>query len=150
MRKCPDPLEASLKYRWYFFAETKSLSVCLRSTGPLHSPRGNSPKDWDRGWTEASSGPPFFEWKMVRNDALLAVSFNQIQGQISPLCLSPILLKPKFKKFFHRRELGEDLFFQYLPINLTINIFLDENRTDKPLHAERRPYGDFLWIQVLH
>ncbi len=27
--------------------------------------------------------PFFFEWKTVRNDALLKMSFNQIQGQIS-------------------------------------------------------------------
>ncbi len=38
-------------------------------------------------------------------------------NQISHVCLNPILLKPKFRKFFHRRELGEGFFFQYLPIN---------------------------------
>ncbi len=93
--------------------------------------------------------PPFFEQKTVWNDALLAVNFNQILGQISRVCLSHILLKPKFWKFFHNHKLGEDLFFQYLPINRTINVFLDNNRTNKPLCAERRPYGDFLWMQAL-
>ncbi len=77
------------------------------------------------------------------------VSFNQIQGQISRVCLSPILLKPKFQKFFHRRELGEGLFFQYLSTNWTINIFLNKNRTNKPLCAEHRPYSDSLWMQDL-
>ncbi len=51
------------------------------------------------------------------------------------MCLSPIMLKLKFRKFFQHCEFGEDLFFQYLPINRPINIFLDENRTDKPLCA---------------
>ncbi len=73
---------------------------------------------------------------MVRNDALLEVSFNQIQGQINRVCLSPILLTPKFCKFFHHRELGEGLFFPYLPINPTINIFLNENRINKSLSTE--------------
>ncbi len=86
---------------------------------------------------------------MVRNDALLEVSFNQIQGQISRMRLSPTLLKPKFQKCFHRRELGKASFFQYLPLNWTVNIFLGENLTDKPLHAECCLYGDFLWMQVL-
>ncbi len=93
--------------------------------------------------------PVFFEQKTVRNDALLKVSFNQIQGRISRMCLSPILLKPKFRKFFQRHELREGLFFQYLSINQTVNNFLDKNRTDKPLHAECRPCGDFLCMQVL-
>ncbi len=93
--------------------------------------------------------PLFSEWKRVRNDALLEVSFNQIQDHISRVCLSPTLLKPKFQKFFHRRELGEGHFFQYFPINWTVNIFLEENQTDKPLRTGRHPYSDFLWIQVL-
>ncbi len=58
--------------------------------------------------------PLFFERKKVWNDTRLEVSFNQIQGQIRRVCLNPILLKPKFWKFFHHRELVEGLFFQYL------------------------------------
>ncbi len=62
--------------------------------------------------------------------------------------LAPSCWNQNFENFY-RRELEKGLFFQYLLINRTINIFLDENRTDKPLHAERHPYGDFLWMQVL-
>ncbi len=67
----------------------------------------------------------------------------------SVVCLSPILLKPKFRKIFHRCELREGLFFQYLTINWIVNIFRNENRTNKPLHTECRPHCDFLWMQVL-
>ncbi len=93
--------------------------------------------------------PFFFERKMFPNDALLEASFNQNQGQISRVCLSPILLKPKFQEFFHCLEVGEGIFFRYLPINRTVNIFRDKNRTDKPLRTERRPHSDFPWMQVL-
>ncbi len=150
MRRCLDPLETSQKYRWYFFAEWKSLSVCLRSTGSLHNPTGISPKDWAQAVQRPAPAALFSERKTIRNDALLEVSFNQIRGQISCVCLSPILLKPKFQKFFHPCEVGEGLFFQYLPINQTVNIFLDKNQTDKPLLAECHPYSDFLWMQILH
>ncbi len=115
-----------------FFAELKSLSVSLRSTSPLHSPGGNSPKDWDRAVWLPAPGPFFFWAKMVRNDVLLEASFNQIQGQISRVRLSPILLKPKFRKFFHHRELGEGLFFQYLPINWTSIFFSMKIRPISP------------------
>ncbi len=47
----------------------------------------------------------------------------------SAMCaLAPSCWNQNLKYFFHRRELGEGLFFQYLPINQIINIFLDENR----------------------
>ncbi len=102
-----------------------------------------------RAVRKPAPAPLSCEQKTVRNDTLLEVSFNQIQGQISSVCHSSILLKPKFRKFFHHSELGEALFFQYLKINRAINIFLNENRTNKPLHAEHYPYVDFLWMQVL-
>ncbi len=124
------------------------LSVCLHSTGPLHSPEEIVQRTEIGLYGSQLQPPLFFEQKTDRNDALLEVSFNQIQGQMSCVCLSSILLKPKFQTFFHRHELGEDLLFQYLPINQTVNIFLNKNRTDKPLRAERHLYSDFLWIQV--
>ncbi len=131
------------------FFRRAEIVVCLCSASPLCIPRGNSPKDWDRACMAASSSPPLFELKTIWNDALLEVSFSQIQGQIKRVCLNLILLKPKFRKFFYSHELGEGLFFQYLPINQTVNIFFDKNWTDKPLRAECRWYGDFLWMQVL-
>ncbi len=66
----------------------------------------------------------------------------------SAVCaLAPSCWNQNFEKFFIVLNWGK-VFFQYLLINRTVNIFLDENRTNKPLHTERRPYCDFLWMQV--
>ncbi len=138
----PDPLEASRrKYHWYFFAETKSLSVCLRCVGPLPSSSGHSPRNWDRGCTAASSSPFFLSGKPFKIDALLEVSFNQIQSHISQ----------KVIKNEDREKTRNPRFF--IPFKIALNLGPLDTKIGQlfklPTPFGRSPENEGYWIEIL-